>query len=97
MLLVPDKPFQPDVMIVAKGWYLPEKRAPTWWLSLIGSSLNCKHYTRLERLARAEYSCLLVSLSVLKKKVFYNIFTWSPWRLAQVLAKAERNCRFELT
>jgi hypothetical protein len=47
-----------------------------WGTLKVGSSLACKHYTRLERLAKDMDSSLLQKSVNYGRKKFYNIDTW---------------------
>jgi hypothetical protein len=48
-------------------------RAPERCFTRVGSGLTCKHYTRLERLARDKHSSLLQKFVTYGRKKFYNI------------------------
>jgi hypothetical protein len=48
-------------------------RAPERCFTWVGSALTCKHYTRLERLARDKRCSLLQTVVTYGHKKFYNI------------------------
>jgi hypothetical protein len=56
---VPGKPLQPSQMLVGKSRSLPQSGAPERYFTWVGSSLTCKHWTRLKRLARDKRFSLL--------------------------------------
>jgi hypothetical protein len=51
-VFVPGKLFQPIILFVGKARSLTQSGAAESYFSRVGSGLNCKHYTRLEKLAR---------------------------------------------
>jgi hypothetical protein len=52
LVFVPGKLLQPCTLFVGKARSLPLSGAAESYFSRVGSGLNCKHYTRLEKLAR---------------------------------------------
>jgi hypothetical protein len=71
------KPFQPSLMFVGKARSQPKSGAPERYFTRAGSSLACKHYTRLERLATDKCYALFLKFVTYGCKKFYNIGPWS--------------------
>ncbi len=56
---MPGRPFRPSLMFVVKSGAFQKAEEPKRCLTLVGSSLNCKHKARLKRPARDKHSSLL--------------------------------------
>ncbi len=52
LVFVPGKLLQPCILFVGKERSLPQGGAAESYFTRVGSSLTCKHYTSLEKLAR---------------------------------------------
>ncbi len=78
-MFVPGWPFHDSLMFVGKARSLPCSGAPERCFALVSSYLTCKHWTILERPARA--STLTYSKKIIKygRKKFYNIGPWCEW------------------
>ncbi len=60
-------------MFTGKARSPPLSGVPERCITWVGSGLTCKHYTRLERLARHKHSSLLRKLVNYARKKFYSI------------------------
>ncbi len=58
LVYVPYRPFQPSLTFVR----LPKSGAPERCITLVGSGLTCKYWTKLERLPKDKNSNLLRTL-----------------------------------
>ncbi len=92
-MFAPGKLFQPRLIFIGKAKRLLKSGAPERYFTWVGTSLTCKHLTRLERPARDIHSGLLRKFLNYGRKKFNNTDPWFQSKLSNCIIFLDRNER----